>query len=211
MHALPVENCVIKLINYLKMKKLKTFSTYTLFVVLIVELSFIFMSFLYPSMDGPAHLYNSNLLRHIISGNQFLTDYYSINSFYIPNWTANLVLALLMMICKAAIAEKILVIAYVIGMAYSFRYLIRQINPRNEIFSILIFPFIFSFLFRLGFYNFSIAFIFYFLVTGFWLKNHDKFTTKDLLILFLLITALYYSNVLIFGFAGLYNWFSYNH
>lgn len=185
------------------MKKLKTFSTYYLFVVLIVELSFIFMSFLYPSMDGPAHLYNSNLLRHIISGNQFLTNYYSINSFYIPNWTTNLVLALLMMIFNAAIAEKILVIAYIIGMAYSFRYLIRQINPGNEIFSILIFPFIFSFLFRLGFYNFSIAFIFYFLVIGFWLKNHDKFTTKDLLILFLLITALYYSNVLIFGFAGL--------
>ena len=171
--------------------------------LVLMQLYLILLSDFYPSMDGPAHLYNSNVLSQIITGNQFLTDYYSINSFYIPNWMANLVLALLMMIFNAEIAEKILMIAYVVGMAYSFRYLIRQINPQNEIFSILIFPFIFSFLFRLGFYNFSIAFIFYFLVTGFWLKNHDKFSTKDLLILFLLITALYYSNVLIFGFAGL--------
>lgn len=171
--------------------------------MLLCNIALILMPTFYPSMDGPSHLYNSNLLRHIISGNQFLTDFYSINSFYLPNWIANLALALLLIIFNAAIAEKILVVSYVIGMASSFRYLIRQINPQNEFSSILIFPFIFSFLFRLGFYNFSIAFIFYFLVIGFWLKNHDKFRTKDLLILFLLITALYYSNVLIFGFAGL--------
>jgi hypothetical protein len=100
-------------------------------------------------------------------------------------------------------AEKMLILLYVAGMAFSFRYLVKQINPDNPGFSLLIFPFIYSFLFRLGFYNFSIAFIFCFLALGFWLKNHDKFNFRNVFLLFLVITCLYYSNVLIYGFTGL--------
>ena len=100
-------------------------------------------------------------------------------------------------------AEKILIMLYVAGMAFSFRYLVIQINPKNPGFSLLIFPFIYSLLFRIGFYNFSIAFIFCFLALGFWLKNHDKLNFRNILILFLVITCLYYSNVLIYGFTGL--------
>lgn len=163
----------------------------------------IFSSSFFPSMDGPAHLYNSNLLKEMMIGNSFLENYFSINRFYVPNWTSNIVMAILLLFFKGVIVEKILIISYIIGMLYSFKYLVKQLNPENEIFSLLIFPFIFSFLFRLGFYNFSIAFIFYFWIIAFWLKNYNNLNPVKLVMLFLLITILYYSNVLIFGFVGL--------
>ncbi len=154
-------------------------------------------------MDGAAHLYNSNILLEIIKGNQALSEFYTINTLPIPNWTSHFILLLFQSFLPAWLAEKMLLIFYVAGMAISFRYLITVLNPANTTLSILIFPFIYSFLFHLGFYNFSISFIFFFTTLGFWLQNNTSTKPYFFIILFLLITITYFSNLLIFGFLGL--------
>lgn len=154
-------------------------------------------------MDGPTHLYNSNILFELLKGNQTLSEFYTLNKLPIPNWTSHFILLLFQSFLPAWVAEKILIVLYVLGMALSFRYLIKVLNPDNTSLSILIFPFIYSFLFHLGFYNFSLSFIFFFSTLGFWLQNNSSTKPSYFLILLLLFTLTYFTNLLIFGFLGL--------
>ena len=154
-------------------------------------------------MDGPAHLYNSNILLHLLKGNNALSEFYSINSLPIPNWTSHFILLCFHSILPSWTAEKILLVMYVSGMALSFRYLIKNLNSQNIALSILIFPFIYSFLFHLGFYNFSLSFILFFTTLGYWLHSFNSNNFYKHLILFFLITTTYFSNLVIFGFLGL--------
>lgn len=178
-------------------------SKYFFYSVLLLNILFLFSSRFYPSMDGPAHLYNSNVLLQLLKGNHVLGEYYSTNSLPIPNWTGHVILLVFHVFLSAWMAEKMLLLIYVAGMAMSFRYLIKELNPENVSLSILIFPFIYSFLFHLGFYNFSLSFILFFMTLGFWLRNYNSNSLSKYLILFLLITTTYFTNLLIFGFLGL--------
>jgi hypothetical protein len=178
-------------------------SKYLFWAVLAINLAFLGFTKFYPSMDGAAHLYNTNILFQILNGNNFLTEYYIINNLPIPNWIGHSMMLTFRSFLPAWMAEKILLLIYVSGMAVSFRYLIRVLNPENSTLSILIFPFIYSFLFHLGFYNFSISFILFFSTLGFWLRTYEKNNIINYFVLFLLITLTYFSNLLIFGFLGL--------
>lgn len=171
--------------------------------ILFANLVFLCFTKFYPSMDGAAHLYNSNLLGQILQGNDAISDFYTISTIPIPNWISHFILGIFILLLPAWMAEKILIILYVAGMALSFRYLIKQLNSDAPFLSILIFPFIYSFLFHLGFYNFSISFVFLFLTLGYYLKNMDSFNFRKYILLFLLLTLTYFSNVLIFGLLGL--------
>lgn len=178
-------------------------SKYLFYFTLILNIILLCFTKYYPSMDGPAHLYNANILLHLLKGNNTLSEFYSINGLFIPNWTSHLILLFFHSFLPSWIAEKILLIIYVSGMALSFRYLIKALKPDNEYLSIFIFPFIYSFLFHLGFYNFCLSFMLFFLTLGYWLHNYNSSNFYRHIILFLLITFTYFSNVLIFGLLGL--------
>ncbi len=158
----------------------------------------------YPSMDGPSHLYNSNLLLELIfNKTSELHNYFVINNFPIANWMSMILLALFNYFLPAWLAEKIVLLIYLFGICLSFRYLIKQLNPKGIGLSFIIFPFVYNFLFHLGFYNYSLSFVFLFLAIGLWVKFHGKFNFKQYLVLFFLMSGLYFSALLTFLFAGL--------
>ena len=169
--------------------------------VLLINISFIFNAKFFPSMDGPAHLHNSYLLKQLFGGSEFVKQYYNLNHSPIPNWSLHGTLALLLCFFSAPNAEKIIQVIYILLMAFSFRYFIKQIQPKNLFGSILVFPFMFSFLFHLGFLNFCLSIGFMFLGVGFYLKNQQNLRVKNRLILGVIALLAYFSNVL--GFAYL--------
>ena len=173
------------------------------YLVLLLNLVYVCFTRFYPSMDGPSHLYNANIIFQLVKGNAALSEFFTINHMPVPNWTSHLILAVLRLIFPAWLAEKAFLILYVSGMALSFRYLIKISNPGNISLSILIFPFIYSFLFHLGFYNFVFSFILLFTTFGYWLRHHSSERIYHWLILFLLISLTYFTNLLVFGFLGL--------
>lgn len=177
-------------------------SKYLFYSVLLLNVVLLLFSRFYPSMDGPAHLYNSNILLQLIKGNNIFTEFYNLNTLPLPNWISQVILFSLNGLLPAWMAEKLLIIIYIAGMALSFRYLVKALNPGNLYLSILIFPFIYSFLFHLGFYNFSISFIFYFMTLGYWLLNRNSNNFHKHFIMFILITGAYFSNLLLYGFLG---------
>jgi hypothetical protein len=177
-------------------------SKYTFYSVLLANIVLLCFTRFYPSMDGPAHLYNANIIHYLIKGNTALNEFYSLNQLPVPNWISHFMLAVFRFVMPAWLAEKVLVILYVSGMALSFRYLIRELNPGNTSSSILVFPFIYSFLFHLGFYSFCISFILYFGATGYWMRIRDAEKFKNYFMLFVLITLTYFSSVLTYAFLG---------
>ncbi|MFN5628769.1 MAG: hypothetical protein ACK48W_05730, partial [Bacteroidota bacterium] len=95
---------------------------YIFYFVVIINLIPVLSSKFFPSMDGAAHLYNSNLINHLISNsNSPLHQYFVFNSEILPNWSGHFLLSLLIFISNAFIAEKILLISLLILLPVTFR------------------------------------------------------------------------------------------
>lgn len=173
------------------------------YAVLAINIILLLSVKFYPSMDGPAHLHNSNLLGQLFLGEPELSRFFSINSFIVPNWTGHFILSLFNLFLPAWLAEKVLLIFYIAGIAFSFRLLVSALNPEWKGLSILIFPFAYSFLFYLGFYNFSLSFIFLFFTLYFWIKAYSNGGFWAYFKAFIFLALTYYSAILTFFFAGL--------
>lgn len=179
---------------------LKLIEKFLFLIVVLLNIIPVLSYTYFPTMDGPAHLYNSNLITHLLfEDNQQLHEFYKLNTIAVPNWIGHFILSFFNLFLPAFLAEKILLLIYFVGLPYSFRRLIITINPKAVFVSYFIFPFTYSFLFLLGFYNFSLALIFLFIILNFWLKNEDKnMNVRQMIVLFLLLTLTYFSHVFIF-------------
>lgn len=173
------------------------------FLILLINIAYLFYSKFFPTMDGPAHLYNANLIKQLLTGNDFIKEFYQINGFPVPNWTSHFLLTLFRLFLPGWLSEKLLIIIYISGMALSFRYMVKAINPENISLSVFIFPFIYSFLFHLGFYNYALSFIFMFLIFGIWVKHYNDNRLSLYLTTGSLLICTYFSNILTYAFAGI--------
>jgi hypothetical protein len=143
------------------------------------------------------------MLKCLLSGNSTINEFYVLNKIPIPNWVCGFLLLFFRFFLPGWLTEKAFLILYIVGMAASFRYLVKVISPQNRSLSFFIFPFMYSSLFHLGFYNFNFSFIFFFLTLGFWFKMQKEESFKKYIILFVLITLMYFSNILMLFFLGL--------
>jgi len=171
---------------------------YLFYLILFVNILFVFLTRFYPTIDGPAHLHNARILSEMVLGNEFLEQFYIINQKPVSNWPSHILLGVFTQLLPGWLAEKLFVIIYIAGMALSFRFLIRVANPGMPGASLIVFPFTYSFLFYNGFFNFSISFILLFLTLTLYLRacRNGRFPFLILMVMFTL-TAL--TNVLVFA------------
>lgn len=183
-----------------KLKSLTAENWFFLAVTLLNLIPALGCSF-FPTMDGAAHLYNSTIINELIfKNNTQLAEFFTLNRIPVPNWTGHFILSVFNLFFPAVVAEKVLVLFYLIGLPYAFRYLISTISPKTVLLSYFIFPFTYSFLFLLGFYNFSLALVFLFFALGYWIKIQRKdFTAARVFIVFLLMLVTFFSHVFIFA------------
>lgn len=154
----------------------------------------------YPTMDGAAHLYNARLIQELLFGpDNHAGLFFSFTSFPVPNWLGHFILALALTVLPAFLAEKFIVLLLLIGFPYAFRTLIRVVSPHNTLYSFLILPFCYSYLFTLGFYNFSLALLLMFITMAFWIRTAATSSTlRARLMLAVLLTLLYFAHIFIF-------------
>lgn len=150
------------------------------------------------TLDGPGHTYNSSLIMQIIANKPNASDIYQFNSDLMPNWTGHTIMILLNLFFTPHVSEKILLCSYIIALPFSFRMLVRSINPQNIRMTYLIFPFIYSFLLHAGFYNFCIGIVLFFSVFAYWLKNENTLNRKNIFTLSLLLMLIYFSHPFVF-------------
>ena len=173
---------------------------YIFLAVCILTLLPVFSGKYFVTLDGPSHLYNAKIWSFLLfDSNSFLHEYYKVNSL-MPNVISHFALSLLLTFLPAFIAEKILVVTYVFLFSYCFRYLLKSFCGSNILLSYFIFPFIFSYPFILGFYNFSFGIVLLFFTVGYWLRNnHKPFSLYFVLGLTALVFLTYTAHLVLLG------------
>ncbi len=155
----------------------------------------------FPFMDGPAHLYNAVLIKELLQGNTFISEYVQFNPVFVPNSISYIITTPLLYVFSPSIAEKIFLLSYFIGLPLAFRYCVSAINPQQKYIALLIIPFLYNHMMMISFYNFCMGFVFMFLTIGFFYKHIIKENTKwyHYLILFVLFVLTYCCHVVVLG------------
>lgn len=157
----------------------------------------------FPTVDGAAHVYNAQILNGLLSGSELYNRFYEFNPVPEPNWLGQAIISLFSFVFSPLASEKIFLALYIIALPLSFRRLVLQLNPDGGAAAWLIFPFIYSFTFISGFYNFCIGLPLLLIAVTYWLKVKDRLQMKHCITLALLFIALYFAHLLVFVIMGM--------
>jgi hypothetical protein len=171
-----------------------------LFILFVIAGMFPVLSTHYfPTLDGPAHQYNARLIHHLLSGDIPVVNwYFTFSTELVPNWFGHVLLYLFNLILPSVMAEKAVLLCYVVGLPLSFRYFITSFNKENVGISYLIFPFVYTLFFLMGFYNFNLALVLLFLASGYWMRSGSHPGWLRYLGMFFLITCTYFAHLFVF-------------
>lgn len=174
---------------------------YLFFIVTVLNTIPLFSAIYFPTLDGASHLANANIIKQLVfHQNQLFGQFFAINPEPVPNWTSHLILALLMVVFPAWIAEKILLVTIIVAFPVAFRRLLLTIAPDRPLMSYLIFPLTYSMFLNFGFYNFCISVIMLMVTLTHWIKHcNHAWNLRSWAILAILIAITYFSHILSFG------------
>ncbi|HEY4641134.1 MAG TPA: hypothetical protein VII75_07295, partial [Thermoanaerobaculia bacterium] len=111
-----------------------------------------------PTVDGPSHVYNAEIIRHIVRGDHCpLTQWFRLNRRPVPNWSGHLILALLLTIFPAAVAEKLLMTGIIALFMTGVWMYAGCDDERRHVYAFVAIPLAYNQLFQLGFYNYAIG------------------------------------------------------
>lgn len=185
---------------------------YFFYIVLLLNLWPVLSHRYYPTLDGPAHLYNASLVNHMVAHETpNMEAVFAFNPKLVPNWTSHLILSAFLLVSPPHWAEKLFLILYLIGLPLAFRALVRTLAPRSMLGTFLIFPLTYSAIFIYGFYNFSLGLIFFLWSLKFWINNRTHLKGTKLITLCSLMVLTYFTHAAIFGLTWLAcGWISLN-
>lgn len=150
--------------------------TLILAAVILVQLLPIWLLPYFPTQDGATHLTIARVLRDYDKPeSQVLRDVFERNGEAVPNRFIYFVLADVLRFVSVPAAEKILLSAYVILLPLAVRYAVAGVAAENAFLAVLALPFTFNFLLDMGFYNFSLSLVAFFVALGWWLRHRDRF------------------------------------
>jgi hypothetical protein len=176
------------------MRRLRDPDTLLFLALLVLHVAPLWAFPFFPSQDGPTHLENAAILRDY-HHRPFLQQFYLLSDRFDPNWFGHLVLAGLMSVFPPLIAEKVLLTGYVVLLPLAAWYALDGVRPGAGWLAVLVFPFVHSFPYHMGFHNFCYSLGAFFLVAGYWLRHYQHFGLRQTLILAALLVLLYFCHL----------------
>ena len=129
----------------------------------------------FPTADGPSHLYNAFVLRELLLHHGGpIAETFAIDWRPHPNVLGHVVLAVLLGVFNAAVAEKILVSAIVLLFLGGAWMLAGAADPRGRVFAFLALPLVHNEMLQYGFYNFAISAGLYLVTLAVWWRRRDR-------------------------------------
>lgn len=165
--------------------------------ILVLYLATVWVFDYFPSQDGPAHVSTAATLANL--GNP---DWPVFDQYFKANWklsTNQLVAATLMALMtlfEPDTAEKIIVSIYVLFLPISMLYALSYDRKPFKFAVFLIFPFVFSRLPHMGFFNFSIGLVFFLFIIGYAFRHYDRPRLRHAGILLTLLIASYFVHIM---------------
>jgi hypothetical protein len=153
-----------------------------------------------PTTDGPCHLYNAWVMHQLDNRAEFprFAEYYRVNPRPNPNWLTQGTLYLLFQVVPPLLAEKVLLSGYVLLFLGGVWTLAGAVRPEVRWPALLAFPFVFSQIFQMGFYNFSLSLGLVFFTLAYWWKGRDGFSAGFAVKLNFLLLVLWFAHVVSF-------------
>jgi hypothetical protein len=160
----------------------------------------------FPSIDGPAHLYNANIISTLLKSTLTpINQLFEFNTFPEPNWSGHAVLCFFLQFLPPLMAQQLLLLIILSTTAIGYRKLFVKIDNNNQFLSWIIFPFLYNIFFCLGFYNFSIGLAILPFLLCWWMDHKTKpLQLKRIFQGFLFICIIYFSHLVVFLLAGLF-------
>lgn len=150
------------------------------------------------TLDGPAHLYNSQLIREIWFGDHSLiNDLFRINNFPVPNWSGHFMMALMNLVLPGYLSEKALMLFYFVLTPLFYRKFMLLFYPENRLLTYFMLIFVHHHNLYFGFWNMSIGLTFLFITAYYFVKYGYQIRLPHVVVIMLLLLALYFSHVLI--------------
>lgn len=173
-----------------------------LFILLCVANALPVLAFqIFPTNDGPAHIYNANILQHLLLDNESLfQDFFKLNTQLVPNYSSQgLMLTGMSIGLSSVLMAQVINLICVIGLPLSLYFLMKHIKPENTPLAILSLPFSYTLFFSFGFFNFQLGVISMLLTINYWLKVQEQFTLLNFASLFAFVGLTYFSHPMPFG------------
>lgn len=169
------------------------------YTALIANVSIVYATKYFSTLDAGSHAYNANILYELLfQKDSVFKDYYTFNPDIVPNSTSYFILLLLKPFTSFYVAEKILFSIFFICTPLFFRSIVKRLNPENLWLSNLIFPFTHFTLVYMGFFNFTLGTMFFFMFISVYLRLKNEISIKKMIILFFAIGAVYFSHPFVF-------------
>ena len=137
----------------------------------------------FPSQDGPAHLYYVDVLRGVLTHSAPYAQYFRIKSLLTPYVLEYYSLLALELIFPAATSEKVLLCGYVLLFGFGFRYLVESVAERRSPWILVGLPFCMHALVYLGFLNYSFGVALLLFQCGLWIRYAHSLTARRIAIL----------------------------
>ena len=128
-----------------------------------------------PTGDGPTHVYNAWVLHGLATGSAppHIEAAYRIDWRPHPNWTGHALMALFMTAVPPRVAEKLLLTVILALMAAGAWLLVTAVDPRNDVYAFLVFPFTYIQTFVAGYYNYSLSIGLFLIILATWWRRRD--------------------------------------
>lgn len=180
--------------SFVKSKQLK------LFVILVVGILMIYpiisVEYLI-NLDGPTHIYNSAIYNRLVSGNDFVHQFYQINPDPVPNYFASLLLSFLLLFFNFIWTLKLFHAVFIISFIYAFY---KWTGSKFTLLFVAFLPLVYSGMFFNGFYNFIWGLVF--LMILLWLYENVQSSRKKIVITVILLGFIYFSHSFVFMCSG---------
>ena len=136
-----------------------------------LQIAVVFAAPLFPSQDGPMHLYYVDVLRSVLTGKGAHTKYYALHH-PLPPYLFQYALTLLMeCFWTPLVAEKIMVALYAVWFAIATRYLARSIGPGWRLAALISVAFALNRWVYMGFFNFDMGLATALFLIGYWSRH----------------------------------------
>jgi len=168
------------------------------------------------TVDGATHVGAATALVDALLGrSQLATELTTIQLLPATNLILEIPLGVLVALIGPQLAEKIIVVGYVVGFPLAVAYAVRGVDRGRWWLAFVAIPLTFSFALNYGFYNFCYGLIGFVLTAGYAARHRRQWSARSSVVLAALATATYAAHVLpfgqvvlLFGLVALWDWWT---
>ncbi len=174
------------------------FEKYFFYFLVLVHLIPLITLPYFVTHDGPAHVYNAQLIFRLLFENGAATSFFQFNPQVLPNWISHLLLALFNQVMDANLSECLVIGIYILAFPITFRALVLRIRPSAIAAVYLVFPFVQAFSILTGLYSFCLGLCLLFFVLAQFQASDYLPDNKKFLWISVWMLLIYFSHLFVF-------------